>query len=168
MWLSDRRKFLAVLLAGGVTSAVASCGFTPVYGPGGTGEGLRNAVTIDAPDTRESFELVKALEVRLGRNLAAPYQLSYKISTRTQGMGVTTDQEITRTQVLGAVEYEITETGSGRVVDKGTVSNFTFYSSEGSTVSTASSERDAYRRLMVSLANLITTRLMASFSGWGA
>lgn len=164
MWLSDRRSFLALLIAGGV----AACGFTPVYGPGGSGEGLRGAITMAEPDTREGFELVKALEQRLGRNLSAPYQLSYKITTQTQGMGVTPVQEITRTQVRGAVEYQITETGTGRVVDKGSVSNFTSYSSEGSTVSTATVERDAYRRLMVSMADLITTRLMASFSGWGA
>ncbi len=68
MWLSDRRTFLAFLAAG----ALGACGFTPVYGPGGTGEGLRGAITIAAPDDREGFELVKQLENRLGRNLSAP------------------------------------------------------------------------------------------------
>lgn len=164
MWLSDRRAFLAVFLAGGV----AACGFTPVYGPGGTGEGLRGAISFASPDTREGYELVKALESRLGRTFDGPYLLSYKIATQTQDMGVTATQEITRTQVQGTVAYTVTERASGAVVTKGAVSNFTTYSSEGSTVSTATVERDAYRRLMVSMADMITTRLMASFAGWGA
>ncbi|MDA5092905.1 LPS assembly lipoprotein LptE [Aliiroseovarius sp. KMU-50] len=164
MWLSDRRSFLALLLAGGLSA----CGFTPVYAPGGSGEGLQGSVTIAEPDTREGFELVKALEARLGRNLSARYDLNYTITTRTQGLGVTAAQEITRTQVMGEVGYEVVERDTDQVVHKGTVSNFTSYSSEGSTVSTAAVERDAYRRLMVSMADLITTRLMATYSGWGS
>lgn len=167
MWLSDRRKFLTGLLAGGVIT-LAACGFSPVYAPGGTGDGLRGSVAVDAPDTSESYEFVKALEDRLDRNLSAPYRLSYKITTKTQGLGVTPAQEITRTQIQGAVEYQVIAVGTGAVVHDGAVSNFTSYSSEGSTVSTATVERDAYRRLMVSLADQITTRLMATFSGWGA
>ncbi len=162
MWLSDRRTFLTLLTAG----ALGACGFTPVYGPGGTGEGLRGAITIAAPDDRDGFELVKQLESRLGRNLSAPYRLTYRITTRTQGMGVTPSQEITRTQVLGAIEYQVVHEASGDVVHEGSVSNFTSYSSEGSTVSTASVERAAYRRLMISLADLITTRLMGGYSSW--
>lgn len=167
MWLSDRRKFLTGLLAGSVITLPA-CGFTPVYAPGGTGDGLRGAVAVDAPDNRESYEFVKALEEQLDRNLSAPYRLRYKITTKTQGLGVTPTQEITRTQVQGAVEYKVIAAGTGKTVHEGAVSNFTSYSSQGSTVSTASAERDAYRRLMVSLADQITTRLMATFSGWGA
>lgn len=165
MWLPDRRKFIGVLFAGGALG-LAACGFSPVYAPGGTGAGLRGAVTVDAPEDRESYEFVKALEGRLGRNLSAPYRLSYDITTQTQGLGVTPSQEITRTQIQGAVTFKVIAVGSGVVVHEGSVSNFTSYSSEGSTVSTATVERDAYRRLMVSLANQITTRLMATYSGW--
>ncbi|MHA6265622.1 LPS assembly lipoprotein LptE [uncultured Aliiroseovarius sp.] len=163
MSLSDRRFFLTSLVA---TAALSACGFTPVYAPGGSADGLRGAVTIAAPSDANSYELVKRLEERLGRNLAAPYKLDYTITTRAEGVGVTPRQEITRTQVLGAIEFAVTAIATGEVVQQGSVSNFASYSTEGSTVSTASVERDAYRRLMVSLADLMVTRFAATYSGW--
>ncbi|WP_298905229.1 LPS assembly lipoprotein LptE [uncultured Aliiroseovarius sp.] len=161
---SDRRHFLKITAA---AALLAGCGFTPVYAPGGSADGLRGAVTIAAPNDSNSYEFVKRMEERLGRNLSAPYRLDYTITTRSEGVGVTPAQEITRTQVLGAVEFSVTSVATGDVVEKGTVSNFTSYSTEGSTVSTAAVERDANRRLMVLLADQITTRFSATFSGWG-
>ncbi|SMR83515.1 LPS-assembly lipoprotein [Aliiroseovarius halocynthiae] len=159
----NRRLFLTSAIAG---FALAGCGFTPVHGPGGSAEGLRGAVTIAAPNDENGYAFVKRMEERLGRNLTAPYSLAYTITTRTEGVGVTPRQEITRTQVLGAVEFTVTSVATGEVIEKGTVSNFTSYSTEGSTVSTAAVERDANRRLMVLLADQITTRFLATFSGW--
>lgn len=161
---SDRRFFLTALVA---TAALGACGFTPVYAPGGSADGLRGAVTVAAPSDANSYELVKRLEERLGRNLSAPYELSYTITTRSEDVGVTPRQEITRTQILGAVEFSVTSSATGEVVESGSLSNFTSYSTEGSTVSTASVERDAKRRLMVSLADMMVTRFTATFSGWG-
>lgn len=161
---SDRRS---LLLSFAAVAALSACGFTPVYAPGGSAEGLRGAVTVAAPSDANSYELVKRLEERLGRNLSAPYELSYKITTRSEDVGVTPRQEITRTQILGAVEFTVTSVASGDVVERGSLSNFTSYSTEGSTVSTASVERDANRRLMVMLADMMVTRFTATFSGWG-
>jgi len=161
LWF-DRRIFLVVSAC-----ALAGCGFTPVHGSGGSAEGLRGAVTVDAPSDTNSYEVVKRLEERLGRNLSAPYRLDYVITTQTEGVGVTPRQEITRTQVLGAIEYSVTSVATGDVVQQGNVSNFTSYSTEGSTVSTASVERDANRRLMIILADMMVTRFSATYAGWG-
>ncbi|MCK0141275.1 hypothetical protein [Aliiroseovarius sp. F20344] len=161
---SNRRLFLTFAIAG---LALAGCGFTPVHGPGGSAEGLRGAVTVTAPNDANSYEFVKRMEERMGRNLSAPYRLDYTITTKSEGVGVTPRQEITRNQVLGVIEFAVTSIATGEVVDRGTVTNFTSYSTEGSTVSTASVERDANRRLMVLLADQITTRFLATFAGWG-
>lgn len=162
---SDRRHFLKITAA---AVFLSGCGFSPVYAPGGAADGLRGAVTIAAPDDENSYEFVKQMEKRLGRNLSAPYELTYKITTRSEGVGITPGQEITRTQVLGKIEFTVTSLATGEVVETSSVSNFTSYSTEGSTVSTASVERDAYRRLMVSLADLIVSRFIATYSGWDA
>lgn len=162
---SDRRKFLKFFAAAGV---ISGCGFTPAYAPGGSADGLRGAVSVAEPSDANSYEFVKHLETRLGRNLSAPYRLDYTITTRSEGVGITPRQEITRTQVLGAVEFTVTSVASGDVVQRGNISNFTSYSTEGSTVSTAAVERDANRRLMVSLADLMTTRFIATYADWGA
>lgn len=160
---SSRRFLLASCLS---LAALAGCGFTPVYAPGGVAEGLRGAITVSAPSDANSYELVKRLEERLGRNLSAQYALDYTITTRSEDVGVTPRQEITRTQLLGAIEFTVTSSATGEVVEQGSLSTFTSYSTEGSTVSTASVERDAYRRLMVSLADMMVTRFIATYSGW--
>ena len=66
---SNRRVFLTSLVA---MAALGACGFTPVYAPGGSADGLRDGVTVAAPNDANSYELVKRLEERLGRNLSAP------------------------------------------------------------------------------------------------
>lgn len=156
MSLSDRRLFLISLLA------LGACGFTPAYGPGGMANGLRGSVEVDAPEDREAYELVKRLEERLGRPDAPLYRLSYRIDARTEGVGVTPGQEITRTQVFGTVAFTLADVATGEAVYEGSVESFTSYSTLGSTVSAAAVERDAYRRLMVALADLMVARLVVT------
>ena len=160
---SDRRLFLTTCLS---LVALGGCGFSPVYAPGGSAEGLRGSITVAEPSDANSYQLVQRLEERLGRNLTAPYELNYTVTTRSEGVGVTPRQEITRTQILGAITFSVTSSATGDVVEEGSVSNFTSYSTEGSTVSTASVERDAQRRLMVMLADMMVTRFIATYQGW--
>jgi LPS-assembly lipoprotein len=56
MWLSDRRAFLLGALA------LAGCGFTPAYAPGGAGAALRGQVRADDPTDSLGFAFVGALE----------------------------------------------------------------------------------------------------------
>ncbi len=163
MSLSDRRCFLTSLLALG---GLAACGFTPVYGPGGAARGLNGAIEVDAPNERDAYELVKRLEERLGQPNAARFRLGYRIETREEVSGITATAETTRTQVFGTVTYTLTDTASGQVAQSGSVTSFVSYSQQGTTVSTASGERDAHRRLMVALADLLTTRLIAGAPDW--
>lgn len=158
----DRRTML------GAFAALGACGFTPVYGPGGAGDGLQGAVAFDEPADREAYELVKRLEQRLGRGAAATHALAYEITVTPVAAGVTAAQEISRTRLDGAVEFTLTALDSGQVAASGKVSSFTSYSNSGSTVATASVERDAYRRLMVSLADRVIDRLIATRPAWAA
>ena len=54
MSLLNRRFLFAVPLL-----ALAACGFQPVYGPGGSGTALQNAVQVDAPDDAFAYTLVR-------------------------------------------------------------------------------------------------------------
>ncbi|WP_421702087.1 LPS assembly lipoprotein LptE [Aliiroseovarius sp.] len=145
---------------------LAACGFTPVHGPGGSAQGLRGAIEVAAPEDRDTYELVKRLDERLATQTGARYALGYKITVREEGLGVTPEQVIRRVQLRGAVVYTVTDTVTGEVVDTGSVSTFTSYSAEGSTVSTSAVEDDARRRLMSGLADQIATRLMATAADW--
>lgn len=120
----SKRSFILSALS------LAACGFTPVHGPGGSAQGLRGAIEVDAPDNRDAYELVKRLDERLATRPGARYALGYQITVREEGLGVTPDQVTRRVQLRGAVLYTVTDTVTDQVVDTGSVSTFTSYSAE--------------------------------------
>ena len=158
MWLSDRRKFLFSLAA----LPLAGCGFEPAYGTRGQAQKLRNQVKFQDPTTRESFELVEQLERRLGPTQTATYQLRYKIRTSRERLAVTRQEITTGYNLLGTVDYTLTDLRNGKLVTQGKVSNFTTYSAISNNVATRAAQQDARKRLMVILADDIVTRLIAT------
>lgn len=153
----DRRTFLILPLA------LAACGFTPVYGPGGAGAALRGRVRVQEPESPDSYLLVRTLEDRLGRPAGAPaYELRYILTTKSEGQAVTATNETTRYSLVGRVDYTLTALATGTIAASGQVDNFTGYSATGSTVETLAGERDASERLMTILADQIVTRLYAT------
>lgn len=163
MSLSDRRSLLAAL----VLLPLGACGFRPVHGARGAVQALRGQIMVAAPSSRDAFELVDQLERRLGRPDVAQYDLSYRISTETEKLAITDQQEITRYNVVGRIRYQLIERQSGAVISAGSESNFTSYSATSSSVATQTSKRDAFDRLMRILADQIVTRLMADLGSRG-
>ena len=166
MSLYNRRKIVLMLSALGALGTLGACGFQPAYGPSGPATNLQGAIEVDAPNTRDGFNFVRHLEERLGQPQAAKFALSYTLSLSEDDLGITPAQSITRYNVLGAVDYALRETNTGTVVHSGSVNAFTSYSATGTTVSTQTAKRAAYARLMVILADQITTRLIATSAGW--
>jgi LPS-assembly lipoprotein len=159
---SDRRTFLTLLAA----LPLAACGFTPVYGPQGAGNALRERLRIEPPDTREGFVLVARLEDRLGRAQAPTHVLTWDLETSQRGLAITGANAITRINLTGELRFRVTEAATDVQVQAGTVSTFTAYSTTGSPVSTAAARRDAEDRLMVALADQLVSRLLAGASAW--
>ncbi len=148
-------------------AALAGCGFTPVYGPGGAATGLRGQIRAADPDTREGYVFVAQLEDRLGLPAgSAPFALEYTISTTRKGLGVTKAGETTRYNLLGRLDYVLKAAGTGKVLTRGKVENFTGYSATGSIVGTISATEDATARLMVILADQLVTELIATAPDW--
>ncbi len=159
--LSYKRRTLVLSLL-----ALGACGFQPAYGPTGPAANLQGSIEVDAPNTRDGFNLVRRLEERLGQPQAAVYALSYTLTTSEDDIGITPAQTITRYNVLGAIDYSVREVGTGTVVHSGQVDTFTSYSATGNTVSTQTAKRAAYARLMIILADQITNRLIATSGTW--
>ena len=160
MSLSNRRTFLTLLAA----APLVGCGFAPVYAPSGVGLALRNQVQVAAPDTRLGFELVARLEERLGRADATTYTLDYTIATSETDLAITGTNDITRINITGSVRFTLTETATNAQILADSVSTFAAYSTTGTSVATASAERDAQDRLMTSLADQMVSRLLAASS----
>jgi LPS-assembly lipoprotein len=160
MWLSK------LLLVGVMT--LAACGFTPAYAPGGSGNALQNTVLAAEPRDKPAFDLVERLEERLGPSDQPHYGLNYQISLNPVGVGITTDNAITRYNLMGSVVWELTDVMTGKRLTGGTSENFTSYSATGSTVAGLAAQEDAAQRLMRILADQIVTQLLATSGQWAA
>ena len=145
--------------------ALAACGFTPAYGPGGSAGKLTETVWVQDPTDKNAFDLVERLEERLGRPESIRYDLAYTITTETVGVGITPDNKITRYNLKGVVDYALTDRATGAQVTGGRVQSFTAYSATGSTVAQLAAEEDASLRLMRILADQIVARLIAASAG---
>ncbi len=155
MSLFDRR---AVFLS---LTALAGCGFTPVFGPEGRESDLRGRIDVAVPDDEEGFTLVKRLEERLGLPQAADMSLIAGIRISEQAVGFLPDGEISRFNVIGQVDWRLADIGDGAGIASGSERSFTSYSATSTTVATTFAQRDARRRLMIILADRIVTDLLA-------
>ena len=156
MLLYNRRRFGVILAA----VALAGCGFTPVYGPDGTGAALLGQLSLDPPQDRNDYLLQRRIEERLGQATAGAWRLSTQIKTEDIGLGFTTDGDITRYNINGTTDYTLRRTGSSEIFRQGKIQHFTSYSATGTTVATLAAKRDAEVRLMTILADQIIDQLL--------
>lgn len=160
MSLFSRRRIICLSLA------LAGCGFSPVYGPGGSAEGLRGRVAVDPPRDNVGFELVRQLEDRLGLPSTADYRLTAEVFLSEEELGITPDQEITRFNLLGRVAFQVRDMGSDSVLTDGQVANFTSYSATGTPFATQTAKQNATDRLMSTLADQVVARLLITAQDW--
>jgi LPS-assembly lipoprotein len=153
----SRRGLLAAL-------AAAGCGFAPAAGPGAPGAALRGAVLPDAPETRDGFDFVAALEDRLGRPALPRYRLTWRIETATQPGGITAAGTTTRFTLTGRADFALIPIGGAAPVAEGRVEGFTGWFATSTTVAAAAAEADARRRLMAILADRVVARLYATLA----
>lgn len=141
-------------------AALTACGFVPAYGPQGAAGRLRGQVALTGPATPFGYQVLTALEDRLGRGQAARYGLTLTLRSAESPAAVTADGVRSRTTLTGQADYALTD--GQAALAQGQVDAFTAYSSAGSTVETAASAADAQARLAAILADLILTRLIAA------
>lgn len=141
-------------------AALAGCGFAPVYGPGGAGTALRDSIQFEVPASVEGYRLGRRLEDRLGTGSA--YRLSVTIATEEDTVATAPDGVTTRLNLTGVADYTLIDSATGDTVASGRVNSFTGYSTTASTVAANTAADDARDRLMIQLADLIVTRLIAA------
>ncbi len=139
--------------------ALASCGFAPIHGPGGSARSLRGRIAVLAPADEEGAALVRRLEDRLGTPRDSDFVLAAQIRIDETAVGFLSGAEISRFNVEGQVDWQLTDNASATVAT-GRERGFTSYSATSTTVATTSARRDARRRLMVILADLIATSVL--------
>lgn len=141
--------------------ALAACGFTPAYAPGGAATRLTGAVRAADPGDKNAFDFVERIEERLGRTEVHRYDLAYSIATEAVGVGITPDNRIIRYNLRGVIDFTLTDAATGQRITGGRVQSFTSYAATGSTVAGLAAEEDAAFRLMRLLADQVVARLIA-------
>ena len=150
MWWSRVLCAAALLLAG--------CGFTPAYAPDGAGAELAGQIALPAPQDRNQQLLQDRFRERMGAG--STYWLETTVTVDTEGLGSTSDGSTTLYQLVGEVDYALIDGATREPMLIGAVEGFASYSASGSTVSTATAERDATERLMVILADQMIDALL--------
>lgn len=152
--LSRRAALLGLMALGG-------CGFSPIFGAGGTATHLQGAVTYQTPSTVAGFRLRSRFEDRLGRPNFPRFTLAVTLDIDLDSVAISEDGDITRFTLPGTARYALRDQ-NGAAVAQGTVNSFTSYSATGTTVATQAAAQDAEARLAIILADLIITRLLAA------
>jgi LPS-assembly lipoprotein len=80
-------------------------------------------------------------------------------------VGITAQGATTRFNLVGQVQFTLTEAATGAVLLQGSVDSFTSYSATGSTVAGLEAEDAANTRLMRILADQIVARLLSASLG---
>ena len=162
MSLFSRRKFLTFTAA---PLALSACGFTPIYSEGSAAEKMHGRIALGTFDGLDGFKMREQLETRLGIATAATHRLDVVLVVDSEGLAVTQDGSITRYNLSGEAEFTVTQLGGG-VVFRDSVSAFTAYNATASAYATRIAERDANRRMSVTLADRIVTRMAISAEDW--
>lgn len=143
--------------------ALAACGFTPAYAPGGKAAALAGNVSVATPGNERAYDLARAMQTRLGPAPSPRFRLSVDISVDSEAVAITTAQDINRFNLVGDATYVLTDL-NGTVTASGRARGFTSYSAAGTTVATLAAERDAYERLTVILADSVLSDMIARTS----
>lgn len=105
------------------------------------------------------FAFLRQITDRLGRADSPEFELTYRLRIAVVPQAITPEEVTTRYALNGTAGYVLTDLDTNQVVAQGQVSNFSSYSTTGTTIATMSAEQDAHDRLAVMLADQVVTRL---------
>lgn len=158
-----RRRLLSLFA---IIVPLAACGFTPLHGPDRAATAIDGRIAVALIDGEMGFEARTRLTERLGQAQRASHRLVVTLSVDSAGLAISQTNQITRYNLSGLASYRLIALAAETAVDTGTVRAFAAYSADDSAFATQVAERDARRRLAISLADQIATRLAATADRW--
>jgi len=159
----DRRTLIVSLLA----LPAAGCGFTPVYKAGSAARTLEGNIRFTLIDSREGFLLLQRLEQRFGRpRTEAPYHATLDLSFSEKELTLIATTGLARHTLSGKLTVALRRQGVDGVLFSDSLRNTAGYTSSVETLVSEAAKQDAYRRLTLSLADRLATRLSASAESW--
>lgn len=161
----DRRHILAL----GAVSAIAACGFRPVYRKGAASADLKGSIQLPEAVDPVSFAYRERLRRRFGdAGDQALYLLENSTKIEETGIAITQASDVTRYRVLGETEWRLIDRQTGDVMIADKVAAFTGFDATSSAFSVREARKAAEGRLAAELAELTISAISAYFSENGA
>jgi LPS-assembly lipoprotein len=160
----------AILMIAALT--LAGCGFRPLYG-GVSGAARRlelSQIAVTPIESTLGSDMRNELIDRLtpsGEPAYPQYRLDITLHEYREGLGIQSDASVTRWNYQLTAVYQLTDLGTGKVVNKGTASSIASYSVVDSQFATLAAENDAKRRTAVDLGDELELRLALFFEQRG-
>jgi LPS-assembly lipoprotein len=158
-------RFLGLAFVVGAALALSACGFRPLYATGTTPDGMEtyfSQVFVEPIPGRQGVHLRNQMMDALtpeGTPSSAAYKLSIKLEDVKEGLAIQANTQITRYNYRLTAQYELRDTVSGEVLDKGLARAIAAYNVADSQFATQSAERDAQERAAREVGEDIRLRL---------
>ena len=149
----------ALLLA--LALPLSACGLKPLYAGGGSGA-VANAlagVEVDAIEGRSGWLVANALRDRLAAGGAPRWRLQIRLDDKIAGLGVRSDDSVSRERRTLRARYQLVEAGTGTVVLDATAGSDAGIDVVGSEYATIAAENTALERLAGIVADQIVARI---------
>jgi LPS-assembly lipoprotein len=162
--MNPRRLLAVVSVAAGL--ALAGCGFTPLYAPGGVNAGLSH-IEVDAPDGRTAYLLHERLDdALLPEQGARPlYRLGFTVTERRDPRGLGPDDAASRYELTIVVAYTLTEIATGAELHKGEETVLISYDAVDAPYAGIAAQQNSQERAAAEAARRIRLNLAEYFAG---
>ncbi|MEQ1497731.1 MAG: LPS assembly lipoprotein LptE [Novosphingobium sp.] len=153
---------LALVLA--LAVPLAACGLKPMYAGGAGGaiaQGL-TAIDVSPIEGKSGWLMQSALTDRLGsarRSGAARYRLDVRLDDKLEGLGLLSDDTVTRERRTLRARYQLVDLATGEIVLDETVGLDAGIDVVSSEYATIAAENTALENLTKEVADRIVTRL---------
>jgi LPS-assembly lipoprotein len=148
-----------------IALALAGCGLQPLYQGGGSGAvaGMLGTVDVAPIEGRSGWLVANALRDRLGaggqQQSNARYRLAVKLDDQIIGLGVRSDDSISRERRTLRARYQLVDAAQGTVLLDATAGSDAGIDVVGSEYATIAAENTALERLSETVADQIVARV---------
>ena len=156
MSLFNRRKFIVLSLA------TTGCSFSPVYKSDVGPAFLKGKIVLPKPANRDDYMLYSKLEENFGQLENPVFSLSVSYEVSSKGLGSL--GSITRYNLIGNANFKLVNISTDALVVSDKLKAFTSYSASSQTLATETAARAAQDRLMVSIANQVSTSIIMNYN----
>lgn len=141
--------------------ALSGCGLRPLYGGGGSGPvaSTLGQVEVAPIEGKAGWLMGNALRDRLGSNGTALYRLDVRLDDRISGLGVRSDDSVTRERRILRARYQLVSLADGAVLLDATAGSDAGIDVVQSEYATIAAENTALERLSTIVADEIVSRL---------